>query len=233
MFHDRPELPGIRVPASTWALVPLKSSDRAKSRLAEVLDTHRRRELFFSLAEQVILALSRSNSVDFVAVVTASREVAAFARGLGATPILQAADVGMSPAIELAMQSLQPLQPRRVLIVPGDLPLITAGAVDEICDAQLSSDHVVLVPDRRHEGTNAMLCSPPRMLAPRFGTDSFARHLSLARASGVVATVMESEELALDLDSVDDLTYLHSLGTERLTDILAPRHEPLRAPTIG
>ncbi len=36
------------MPASTWALVPLKSSERAKSRLAEALDAEQRRQLFFA-----------------------------------------------------------------------------------------------------------------------------------------------------------------------------------------
>ena len=91
---------------STWALVPLKSSGRAKSRLAEVLDAEQRRRLFFSLAERVILALNESRNVDAVAVVTSSREVAAFVKLLHAVPIMQEADVGMAPALELALQSL-------------------------------------------------------------------------------------------------------------------------------
>lgn len=223
--------------ASTWALVPLKSSERAKSRLAEVLDVEQRQRLFFSLAERVILALNESERVDAVAIVTSSREVAAFARSLHAVPIMQEADVGMSPALELALQSLQTMQPQRVLMVPGDLPLISACAVDAIFQAQISSEQVVLVPDRRREGTNALLCSPPHVIAPRFGADSFARHLHAARATGIATRVLEIEELALDLDCVDDLDYLRSHGGERSRHLLAPVHaatdEPWRAARVG
>ncbi|HEY5757192.1 MAG TPA: 2-phospho-L-lactate guanylyltransferase [Steroidobacter sp.] len=220
---------------STWALVPLKSSERAKSRLAEVLDAEQRRRLFFSLAERVILALNESRNVDAVAVVTSSREVAAFAKLLHAVPIMQEADVGMASALELALQSLQTMQPGRVLMVPGDLPLITAHAVDAVFDAQPSGDHVVLVPDRRREGTNALLCSPPNVISPCFGIASFARHLSAARAAGVVTTVAEIDELTLDLDCADDLDYLR----QRSKDFLAPLRPvessdvPLHAALVG
>jgi 2-phospho-L-lactate guanylyltransferase len=214
------------MPASTWALVPLKSSERAKSRLAVALDAGQRRQLFFALAQRVILALNESESVDAVAVVTSSVEVAAFARSLGAMPIMQEADVGMSPALELALRSLQTMQPQRVLMVPGDLPLITARAVDTIFEAQASSDHVVLVPDRRREGTNALLCSPPQVLAPCFGADSFSRHVHAARAAGIATSVIEIEELALDLDCVDDLDYLRGYDDARSEHLLAPLRTP-------
>jgi 2-phospho-L-lactate guanylyltransferase len=204
---------------STWALVPLKSSERAKSRLAAALDAEQRRQLFFSLAERVILALNESRNIDAVAVVTSSREVAAFAKVLHAIPIMQEADVGMAPALEQALQSLLAMQPGRVLMVPGDLPLITAPAVDGIFDAQSSGEHVVLVPDRRREGTNALLCSPPNVISPCFGADSFARHLSVARTAGIATTVAEIDELALDLDCVEDLDHLR----QRSGDFLVPQ----------
>jgi 2-phospho-L-lactate/phosphoenolpyruvate guanylyltransferase len=218
---------GAPEPASTWALVPLKSSERAKSRLAAALDPEQRRQLFFSLAGRVILALNESRNIDAVAVVTSSREVAAFAKLLHAMPIMQQADVGMAPALELALQSLQAMRPARVLMVPGDLPLITAPAIDAIFDARSPGDHVVLVPDRRREGTNALLCSPPNVIAPCFGAASFAKHLSAARAAGIATTLAEIDELALDLDCVDDLDYLR----ERSRDFLAPPH-PVNASDV-
>ena len=41
----------------TWALVPLKSSEQAKSRLASVLDAQQRSRLFFAMAGHVIRTL--------------------------------------------------------------------------------------------------------------------------------------------------------------------------------
>ena len=63
---------GIDKLPSTWALVPLKSPDRAKSRLAGVLSPVQRTTLFFALAERVIHALRGTPGIDNVVVVTAS-----------------------------------------------------------------------------------------------------------------------------------------------------------------
>ena len=53
--------------APTWALVPLKSRERVKSRLATVLSPEQRVRLFFALAERVIQALHATRGIDSVA----------------------------------------------------------------------------------------------------------------------------------------------------------------------
>lgn len=195
--------------ALTWALVPLKSRERAKSRLATVLSSEQRLHLFFGLAERVIRALHATRGIDSVAVVTASAEIAAFTRSLGAIPILQSADFGMSAAFEQAIGELQVAQPRRVLMLPGDLPLISPAALETVLAAAGSEPGIVVVPDRHRVGTNALLCTPPRVLPPCFGGHSFDRHLSSATAAGIDVRVVESDALALDLDEPEDLEYLH------------------------
>jgi 2-phospho-L-lactate guanylyltransferase len=223
---------GMHKQAATWALVPLKSSERAKSRLAEVLDPEQRVRLFFAMAERVIGTLRASKGIDAVAVVTASAEVAGFARSLGAVPIVQHIDTGMTPALEMALERLQSFQPARVLMLPGDLPLISSGAVETVLNASDSAQGVVLVPDRRREGTNALLCTPPHVLMPRFGGHSFERHLAAARAAGIGTHVLEIQDLALDLDCPDDLSYLQLHGGSRAAQLFATlrNEEPVAAP---
>ena len=207
--------------APTWALVPLKSRERAKSRLATVLTPEQRARLFFGLAERVIHALHATRGIDSVAVVTASTEIAVFARSLGAVPILQSDDFGMSAAFDLAIGELQRDKPRRVLMLPGDLPLISSSAIEAILGAAGTEPGVVVVPDRHRVGTNALLCSPPRALAPCFGGHSFERHLAAAKTAGVSTHVLEREALALDLDHPEDLDYLRH------------RHSALAAQLLG
>jgi 2-phospho-L-lactate guanylyltransferase len=194
--------------APTWALVPLKARERAKSRLATVLSPEQRARLFFGLAERVIQVLQATRGIDSVAVVTASAEIAVFARSLGAVPILQSDDFGMSAAFDLAIDELQQEKPRRVLMLPGDLPLISSSALEAVLGASGTGPGVVVVPDRHRVGTNALLCNPPRALAPCFGGRSFERHLAAAKTAGMTAHVLELEALALDLDHPEDLDHL-------------------------
>jgi 2-phospho-L-lactate guanylyltransferase len=69
-------------------------------------------------------------------VVTASAEVAAFARTLGAVPILQPAETGTASAFALALRELEPLHLDSVLMIAGDLPLITSTALERLIAAR-------------------------------------------------------------------------------------------------
>jgi 2-phospho-L-lactate guanylyltransferase len=193
-----------------WAVVPLKSPERAKSRLAGVLSPQQRRHLLFALAERVIRSLQATRGIETVAVVTASTEVAAFARALGAEPILQSAETGTASAFAAAVSQLQVLQLPRVLMIAGDLPLVSPAALARVVAAGSETPGVVVVPDRHRIGTNALLCAPPQLLSPCFGTDSFRRHLAAAKAASLNACVLEIEELALDLDCAEDLHELQA-----------------------
>lgn len=193
-----------------WAIVPLKSPEAAKSRLAAVLAPAQRRALYFSLADQVITTLSTTRGIDRVAVVTASDEVETFARALGAEVIRQPADSGTAEAFAAAVEHLRPLRFEKLLMIAGDLPLISAEAVEQMLLAARNTPGIVIAPDRQRIGTNALLCTPPDVIAPCFGVDSFQRHLAAAEASSLPVEIFECEALALDIDVVADLEQLPS-----------------------
>lgn len=204
----------------TWAVVALKSPDRAKSRLAEELDPSQRRRLLFVLTEQTIQALRGTRGIDAIAVVTSSREVASFIRSRDAQVITQDRESGTADAFACAVRQLRPLKPKRLLMLPGDLPLVSPPALLRVLEAAESGPGIVLVPDRHWVGTNALLCTPPEILAPQFGDSSFSRHLEAARAAGVSARIVAPEELTLDLDLPEDLRYLRTHWKARAPHVL-------------
>jgi 2-phospho-L-lactate/phosphoenolpyruvate guanylyltransferase len=193
-----------------WAVVPLKSPDEAKSRLKAVLNATQRRELFFALAERAIHALRATPGIEVVAVVTSNSEVATFARSLQAEVIRHAADFGTASAFASAVQRLQPLHLSRLLMIAGDLPLVSSAALQQLLLQVEEKPGVVIVPDRHGLGTNALLCTPPEVIAPCFGSNSYQQHLRAAEAAGVSAKVFHHASLSLDLDVPDDLEYLRA-----------------------
>jgi 2-phospho-L-lactate guanylyltransferase len=217
---------GLVKQAATWALVPLKSPDRAKSRLAGVLSPAQRASLFLVLAERVISALRATPGIDHVAVVTASPAIADFSRSLQAHPLVQTADAGMSAALEAGLHELRAFAPARVLMIPGDLPLISPAALSRFLASAGHAPGVAIVPDRRRAGTNLLLCAPPDAVAPCFGGHSFERHLAAAAAAGVDARVLHIEELALDLDEPQDLEYLQSQDSASAAQLFEARPRP-------
>ncbi|WP_428310647.1 2-phospho-L-lactate guanylyltransferase [Hydrocarboniphaga sp.] len=195
-------------PEHLLAVVPLKSPERAKTRLSAMLGPAQRRQLQYLLAERVIRALQATAGIDTVAVVTASSEVAAFARALGARVLVQAVETGTAGAFNTAVQSLRRHQASQLLMISGDLPLITPAALQRLLDRRLLAPHAIVVADRHGVGSNALLCAPPQALPPCFGTDSLRRHLSTAREAGVAIQVMQDPALSLDLDLPADFEAL-------------------------
>lgn len=196
-----------------WAIVPLKSPEFAKSRLSDVLNPSARRDLFFSVARHVIETLLRTPGINHVVVVTANDDAEHFARDCGARVIRQDDDRGTAAAFRGAIETLRPLQRERALMIAGDLPLLTVSAVEQLLTAEGTSPCVVVAPDRQRAGTNALLCSPPDAISPCFGADSFRRHCESADRAGAALRVVDSPQLALDIDVADDLDCLqHRLG---------------------
>jgi 2-phospho-L-lactate guanylyltransferase len=203
---------------NTWAIVALKSPQQAKSRLSTALSSAQRRAVTLTLAQHVIDTLRLTPGITQVAVVTASDEVSLFAKALGAMVLRQPRDAGTADAFKFAVREMRPYQPDAVLLMPGDLPLISSAAVKQIIEGP--ARHVVIVPDRHGTGTNALFCAPPAIIAPAFGAHSFQRHLAMAHAAGVPARRLDIDTLALDLDDADDLDMTLQLAAPRLIAVL-------------
>jgi len=182
------------------------------------------------MAQQVIHTLARTPGIAGVSVVTASPEVGVFAEREGAAVIWEKRDAGTAEACRSAVAHLS-TRVNSVLMISGDIPLISAAAVAALLSCadtplrplrghpsssrkgkNLSRDGVValvvIVPDRRRSGTNALLCTPPTIIPPCFGADSFQQHLAAARSLGVHVRIAESDALALDIDELEDLDEL-------------------------
>ena len=192
---------------TVWAVVPLKSPDAAKSRLQAVLDAGARRHLVLAMARHVVRTLLHTPGIAGVAVATASEEVGALVAREGAMVLRQDGDAGTAQACRSAAASLCSIT-ERLLMISGDIPLISPAAIRSIACSGAPAPTVVIVPDRHRTGTNALLCAPPAAVAPCFGMNSFARHQSAARAQGIEPCIVESELLALDIDEPDDLDEL-------------------------
>jgi 2-phospho-L-lactate/phosphoenolpyruvate guanylyltransferase len=200
------------------AFVPVRSLSGAKTRLGEPLDQEERTALIVGLARQTIRAALASGRLSGVEVVSRDPELLEIARGEGAGTILQRSE-GLNEALDEALRSSR-TRPSAVLVLPGDLPGITTGAIDDVVSAaeHAASDTgravVAVVPDRHGSGTNAMLVSPPGAVPFLFGGGSRRAHADAAAVAGA-AYVEVDGPLAFDLDTPDDLLEADALGLDR------------------
>ncbi len=184
----------------TAAILPIKSFDRAKSRLEHAP----RAELAAGMVADVLAALAEARTLATVLVVTRDDAARAAAEEHGFEVVAEPSLLGHSGAAQLGVARAVELGMERVLLIPGDCPLLTADDVDALV-ARHTAPGVVVVPDRHGTGTNALLLAPPSAIGPAFGPGSRERHVALAREAGAAVAVDEVPSLLLDVDTADDL----------------------------
>jgi 2-phospho-L-lactate/phosphoenolpyruvate guanylyltransferase len=189
----------------TLALLPVKSFGAAKQRLAPALGSRARQALAQAMFADVLDSLRRVEGLDAVAVVTADPVADAAARAKGVLVLRDTAQAGQSAAASIGIAHALAESFERVLLVPGDTPLLDPGEVASLLGAPRK---VSIVPDRHGTGTNALVLRPPDAIAPSFGPGSLKRHVEAAGAAGVSSPVVEIPTLMLDVDTGADLSAL-------------------------
>jgi len=197
----------------TWALVPIRGLESAKTRLGEGLDAEERLELVTDLLTRTLVATRDAARIAGTVLVTMDPAAAGLARDHLAVGLVELAP-GLNEAIEAARSVAVGREATAIVVLPADLPAITPLAVDGLVEAAALASRggagvVAIVPDRHGIGTNALLVSPATLVDPAFGSDSLARHRAAAVEAG--ATVVELDgPLSLDLDTTADLLVAES-----------------------
>jgi 2-phospho-L-lactate/phosphoenolpyruvate guanylyltransferase len=194
---------------STIAILPVKSFGSAKQRLAPALGAGSRQAVAQAMFLDVLTALRRVPGLDSVVVVTSDRVAESAALGERVLVLRDPEQAGQSAAALIGIRYARAQGFDRVLLVPGDTPLLDPGEVAQLLrEAVERRLGVVIVPDRHGEGTNALLLSPPDAIEPSFGPGSRERHSDAAAAAGVPCAVEQVPTLALDVDTGQDLELL-------------------------
>jgi 2-phospho-L-lactate guanylyltransferase len=189
---------------TTVAILPIKTFDEAKQRLSAELDPTPRRSLVEAMFSDVLIALRRAKLVNQVLVVSSDHVAQRIAGGYDAM-VLEDEDVGHNDAALRGAARALELGAQRVLMVPGDCPLVNPVELDDLLGRDVGNPSVLVVPDRHGTGTNALVLAPPDAMAASFGPGSHQRHLENASAAGLVVQTVEVPSLALDVDTPEDL----------------------------
>lgn len=195
--------------AETHALVPLKEPGLGKTRLGSVLPAAEREQLVVTMLEDVTACLARVAGIRSVSVLT--RAAAWVPRGC-----LHVPDRGgdLNSEIAAAARAFESAGVGAMLVLPADIPFITPEDILTLLGAARDAP-VVVAPDWAQSGTNALLLTPPRLMATHFGPGSLAAHEAAARAARVRWQLVSRATLGLDIDEPQQLEMLLERGGPR------------------
>jgi 2-phospho-L-lactate guanylyltransferase len=189
-------------PRGACALIAIKERVHCKTRLSESLAPSARIHLVRSMLAAVLSAAAGAQTVRQVIVVSPERDSVP-----AEVPVL--ADTGecLNSALTQAHQVLREFGCREVVILPADLPDITASEIDSLVRAGRSGGFAI-APDAAGEGTNALCLVSPHPFRFQFGAHSRRLHLEEAVRTGLSPQVVRLPGLEFDVDSPTDLNRL-------------------------
>lgn len=193
-------------------LLPLKEFAAAKQRLAGVLSATERAQLFAAMVEDVLLTLTQHPLIAGIAICSRDRAARWLANYYDVEFIderrLSASD--LNSAVNAAAQQFYARGENDVLVVHGDLPLLSAADLTTFLQAHRGGGKtaVTIAPDRRGTGTNLLAWRGLPDFVACYGDNSFPRHCAQARALKVEPTVCELAGARCDIDEPADLCML-------------------------
>jgi 2-phospho-L-lactate guanylyltransferase len=204
---------------SCWALVPIKRRSAAKQRLGARLSPELRLALTRMMLESVVDALRNARGVDRIAFASVERDTIP-----EEFPVLPDTGGGLNAVLEDARRTLIARGAGELLVLPADLPLITATDIDAVVESGQQGGFA-LATDGAGRGTNALFLRTSAAFRFQFGPDSRVRHLEEALRSGCRPAEVSFPGLSFDVDEPQDL--------DRLLAADDPRYLFLTADTGG
>lgn len=200
---------------SIWAIVPVKPLRLGKSRLSAVLGDDERAALNRRFLEQTLDTLKNTPEISQTLVVSRDPAALAIARHYGARTVHEDGAPELNDALARATLLARKYASRGVLVLPADLPLLTKDDLLFFLKFLCEPPCVVISPDRRDNGTNALLVSPGGLIACDFGPGSFTRHCAAALKIGAKLEVVRNANIMLDLDTPADLEALRQIDSSK------------------
>jgi len=200
---------------SLCAIIPVKPLRRGKSRLSTILSSQQREVLNEYLLKTVLACLNEVQAIDHKIVISYDPTALALSRRYGANTVLESRSSNINRALRKATIAAQAYRATKVLILPADLPLITKYNLQEFLELEEDCPQMIISPDRKMFGTNAMLINPRGAIKYNFGDWSFRNHIEQAERKKIKVDILNNSNIAFDLDVPEDWELLRKQDIEK------------------
>ena len=166
----------------------------------------------------VVQSTLEAKNISETFVMSPDQEIIKLAENLGAKTILETKERGLNVAVSEGTNELEKRGAESILVILGDVPLITPYLLDLLIKKAISRPWVVIAPSKDN-GTNILLRTPPNIIPHVFyGKNSSNIHVRIARYYRISYTVFRSPRLMIDIDTSQDLALIKKFETEKQTN---------------
>lgn len=194
------------------AVIPMKNLNFAKSRLSTILTRQQRKNLIFFLLDITIKTLKESRLITEIIVVSSDKTIEKFSFENSLKFIKEDYDSGVNNAVILADRYCINNNIDANIVIPHDLPFISAKEIDQICNiSEKYPKCIILCPSKRFDGTNILFRKPPNVIKTFYDDNSYMNHLKEAQKHNIPIESLELDNLMFDIDTREDLIELFTL----------------------
>jgi 2-phospho-L-lactate guanylyltransferase len=180
---------------------------KSKARLSPLLKPAEREKLTVAMLKDVLTALRKAKRIHSITVVSADSSARRICKHYGANFLWEGTRRGLNKGVKLAITNSERNGASSVLVIHSDLPLLKSLEVDMFLKRSQGYS-VAITPAKDDDGTNALLMTPPDIIRPVFGRNSFHRHLLVARRISARSKVLRFKGIGFDVDTPRDFFLL-------------------------
>jgi 2-phospho-L-lactate/phosphoenolpyruvate guanylyltransferase len=207
---------------NTFAIVPVKTFENAKTRLSSVLNKEDRIHLSSLMLDYTLRVLASVPLLTQTLVVSGDKRAELIAAKHGASFLREEKDSGVNSAVSVADSYCMKKDADATIVIPHDLPLLGPVDISKISDlAKDESRCIVISPSLRYDGTNMLLRKPPCVIGTFYDSDSYNRHVESAIKLGIPVKLFISKSVMYDIDTPEDATQIvKEAGDTKAIDFL-------------
>ena len=157
---------------------------------------------------RTIHCLKSVSLIDEIAVISYDAFALHISREMGARTIQEGLNTDINNALRKATEAIQASDASELLIIPADLPLIEPEDITELLSKSKGPNEIIISPDRKMCGTNALYVNPIGILDFDYGVWSFHKHVEQAERKKIRVEIYNNDRIAFDLDLPEDLKYV-------------------------
>lgn len=199
----------------TWAVLPVKSFRRAKTRLRPVLTESQCASIARLMAIDMLETLTAVESIDRILLLGQDPDQAGLAGRFGCAYADDDPDLSISLNLDRVYRVPPVGTAGRVLYIPADMPQVKPDDVSRLLAR--AGKGLTICRAMRDGGSNATVACPPAGMRFSLGGGSAARHAGAAVAQGVRAEIVDDFAFQRDIDVPEDLEWLCATGIESRT----------------
>ena len=187
------------------AVIPMKNLHFAKSRLSTILTLQQRKNLAFFLLNTTIKTLKESQLIYEIIIVSSDKTIEKFSLE-NSLKFIKDSDNGVNNAVILADHYCIDNDIDANIVIPHDLPFISAKEIDQICTiSEKYPKCIIICPSKRFDGTNILFRKPPNVIKTFYDDNSYMNHLKEAQKFNIPIESLDLDSLMFDIDTKEDL----------------------------